>query len=207
MSAWNLFAFVSATVLLAITPGPNMSLIIANTLSGGLRTGYMTLAGTGTGLALLAAIATLGMSSIMVLLADWFDLIRWIGAVYLIIIGVRQFCGYWKRRADAAYIPPRVAAHTAYGQGLIVAVSNPKVLLFLGAFFPQFVDRAHDPVPQLALLAAVFVVTLIAVDACYTYAIGRARAALDLHRLSLLDGVAGGLLVAGGLVLATARRP
>jgi threonine/homoserine/homoserine lactone efflux protein len=207
LSTTVIAAFVVTSILLAITPGPNMSLIIANTLSGGMRAGYVTLAGTGTGLSILAAVTVLGMSSVMTFMAEWFEWVRWIGALYLIFLGVRQVRGYLKRRADATYAPPVVSARSAYAQGLFVALSNPKVLLFLGAFFPQFVDPAQAITPQLAQLATLFVVTLLLVDACYTYAIGRARAAVDLRKLAVLDGAAGGLLIAGGLVLATARKP
>ena len=89
----------------------------------------------------------------------------------------------------------------------MVALSNPKVLLFLGAFLPQFVDSARDPVPQLATLAVLFWSTLIATDFGYTLVVARARASIDLRRLQMMDGVAGLLLMLGGLVLATARRP
>lgn len=207
MSTTVLLAFLATSVLLALTPGPNMSLIIASTLSGGLRSGLVTLAGTGTGLAILSAVAAAGMSSIMVLMAEWFDVIRWAGAIYLVVLGIRQLRGWWLRRGGALPPPPPPAAGTTYIQGLMVALSNPKVLLFLGAFFPQFVDPASDPVPQLAILATIFVVTLILVDVGYTIVVARARSALDPKKLAALDGAAGALLVAGGLVLATARRP
>ena len=206
ISTTVLLAFLATSVLLALTPGPNMSLIIASTLSGGLRSGLVTLAGTGTGLAILSAIAAAGMSSIMVLMAEWFDVIRWAGAIYLVVLGVRQLRGWWLRRGGALP-PPPPAVGTTYVQGLMVALSNPKVLLFLGAFFPQFVDPSSDPVPQLAVLATIFVVTLILVDVGYTVVVARARSALDPKKLAALDGAAGALLVAGGLVLATARRP
>lgn len=206
ISTTVLLAFLATSVLLALTPGPNMSLIIASTLSGGLRSGLVTLAGTGTGLAILSAIAAAGMSSIMVLMAEWFDVIRWAGAIYLVVLGVRQLRGWWLRRGGALP-PPPPAVGTTYIQGLMVALSNPKVLLFLGAFFPQFVDPSSDPVPQLAVLATIFVVTLILVDVGYTVVVARARSALDPKKLAALDGAAGALLVAGGLVLATARRP
>ena len=206
ISVSTLVVFAGACVLLALTPGPNMSLIVANTLSGGLRAGLTTLAGTGTGLAILVTIAAAGMSSVMVLMTEWFDLIRWAGAIYLIVLGLRQFVGWWRRRGTPQPPPPR-AAGTSYLHGLLVALSNPKVLLFLGAFLPQFVDTARDPVPQLATLAVVFWSSLIATDLCYTFAIAHARATIDMRRLNLLDGLAGLLLMIGGLVLATARRP
>lgn len=198
--------FFGTCVLLALTPGPNMSLIVASTLSGGLRAGLTTLAGTATGLAISVAVAAIGMSSVMVLMAEWFEYVRWVGALYLIVLGARQFWGWWRRGTNDAMPPPR-ASGTTYAQGLLVALSNPKVLLFLGAFLPQFVDTSRDAVPQLATLAVVFWATLIATDLCYTYAVARARARIDLRRLNLLDGMAGVLLMVGGLVLATARRP
>jgi homoserine/homoserine lactone efflux protein len=207
MSHTVLFAFVATCVLLALTPGPNMSLIIANTLKGGMRAGYITLAGTGTGLTLLSAIAAFGMSSVIALMTTWFETIRWLGALYLIGLGALQLRAYLRRRRDPMLTPPAVSAKSMYAQGLLVALSNPKVLLFLGAFFPQFLDASQPAGPQLATLAVIFVVTLLSVDAVYTYAIGRARAAVDMRRLAVLDGAAGALLIAGGLVLATARRP
>jgi homoserine/homoserine lactone efflux protein len=207
MSDTVLLAFLATCIFLALTPGPNMSLIVANTLAGGMRAGYITLAGTGTGLAILAATAALGMSSIMSLMHDWFDYVRWAGAIYLIGLGVMQVRSYWLRRGDPTIIQPAVSAHSMFAQGFLVALSNPKVLLFLGAFLPQFLDPLLPAGPQLALLATLFVVTLLTVDAGYTYAIGRARKAFDMQRLAILDGAAGVLLITGGLVLATARRP
>ena len=206
MSGTVILAFIAACVLLAVTPGPNMSLIVANTLASGLRAGFVTLAGSGTGLAILVTLAAAGMSSVMVFMSEWFDVIRWVGALYLIYLGGRRLWGYWRRRSSGD--APRQGTRGGwYMQGLLVSLSNPKVLLFLGAFLPQFVDPARDPVPQLTVLAVLFVATLLLVDAGYTLMVGRARTALDPNKLSALDGLAGVLLLVGGVVLATARRP
>lgn len=214
MSTAVLAAFVATCILLAVTPGPNMALIISATLSGGLTGGFATLLGTLTGLTILVAIATLGMTSIMVLMAEWFDVIRWLGAIYLVVLGVRQLWGWWRSRRLATHpaTVPMPASRTAsiagrYLQGVAVSLSNPKVLLFLGAFFPQFVNPDMAPGPQLAVLATLFVVVLTAVDISYTVAIAKARARIDMARLRTLDALSGVLLVAGGVVLATARRP
>ncbi len=201
-----LTAFVGTCVLLAVTPGPNMSLIVANTISGGLRAGLVTLAGAATGLTILVTVAALGMSSVMTLMADWFDYVRWAGAIYLMVLGGRQFWRYWRSRG-AVVAPTPIKAHASYFHGLAVSLSNPKVLLFLGAFLPQFVDPALAPGPQLAVLAVLFVATLLIVDLGYTLLVARARSGLNMNRLRVLDGAAGVLLMLGGLVLATARRP
>jgi threonine/homoserine/homoserine lactone efflux protein len=92
-------------------------------------------------------------------------------------------------------------------EGLLVSLSNPKVLLFLGAFLPQFVDPAGNAVVQLSLLAVLFVAVLAAVDIGSTLIVSRARTSIDAARLGLLDGLAGVLLLLGGLALAMARRP
>jgi len=206
MSPEILIAFIAACILLGLTPGPNMSLILASTLTSGLRAGLTTLAGTTTGLALLVAAAAAGMSSVMVFMSEWFDVIRWIGAFYLVYLGARQLWLLRRRMAGAA-LPPRRAGANLYLEGVLVSLSNPKVLLFLGAFLPQFIDPARDPVWQLSVLAVLFVAVLAAVDVAYTLAVARARATFDAARLRLLDGAAGVLLLLGGLALAMARRP
>lgn len=206
MSAEVLLAFIAACALLALTPGPNMALIIGNTLGSGLRAGVITLAGTTTGLALLVAAAAAGMTSVMVFMSTWFDVVRWIGAVYLVYLGVRQLLRLW-RRGDELPASPPASKGGWYVQGLIVSLSNPKVILFLGAFLPQFVNVHADPVGQLAVLAVLFVVVLAAVDVATVSAVARARTTLKADNLRLLDGASGVLLVLGGLALAAMRRP
>jgi homoserine/homoserine lactone efflux protein len=207
MSPEVLAAFIATCILLGLTPGPNMSLILASTLSSGLRAGLVTVAGTTTGLALLVGAATAGMSSVMVFMSEWFDAIRWIGALYLVYLGARQLWLFRQRRVPGFVPPKRSAGANLYFEGLLVSLSNPKVLLFLGAFLPQFIDPARDAVFQLSVLAVLFVVVLAGVDVAYTLMVARARATFDAARLRLLDGAAGVLLLLGGLALAMARRP
>jgi homoserine/homoserine lactone efflux protein len=207
MSPEVLAAFIATCIVLGLTPGPNMSLILASTLTSGRRAGLLTVAGTTSGLALLVGAATAGMTSLMVFMAEWFDVIRWIGALYLVYLGVRQLWLLRQRRTPDALPPPRPKGANLYLEGLLVSLSNPKVLLFLGAFLPQFVDPAGDAVVQLSLLAVLFVAVLAAVDIGYTLIVARARATIDAARLRLLDGLAGVLLLLGGLALAMARRP
>jgi homoserine/homoserine lactone efflux protein len=153
MSTQVLLAFMAACVLLALTPGPNMALMIANTLRHGLRGGLVTLAGTTTGLALLVAAAAAGMTSIMVFMSSWFDAVRWAGAVYLVYLGARQLWQLRGRYGQMGIDVPPARRGNWYLQGLIVSLSNPKFILFLGAFLPQFVGIESDPVGQLTALA------------------------------------------------------
>lgn len=207
MSIQILLAFIAACILLGLTPGPNMSLILANTLTHGLRAGLVTLAGTTTGLAVLVAAAAIGMSSVMVLMSGWFDVLRGIGALYLVYLGARQLWAMRRRTEPRAAPPPRGSRAGWYLQGVVISLSNPKVLLFLGAFLPQFIDPAGDPVSQLTVRAVLFVAVLAGVDIAYTVVVAKARATFDVTRLRILDGVAGVMLMLGGLALAMTRRP
>jgi len=205
MTVEVLVAFIAACLLLGLTPGPNMSLIVANTLSTGLAAGLFTLAGTTTGLALLVAGAVMGMSSVMVFMSEWFDVLRFLGALYLVWLGARQLWQFWQ--AERAEKTASVSRGNCYVQGLLVSLSNPKVMLFLGAFLPQFIDPRADAVAQLTTLAVLFVLVLAAVDVGYTLALARARTRFSAARLRFLDGAAGVLLLLGGAILATMRRP
>jgi len=205
MTVEVLFAFIAACLLLGLTPGPNMSLIIANTLSTGLTAGLFTLAGTTTGLALLVAAAVMGMSSVMVFMSEWFDVLRFLGALYLVWLGARQLWHFWY--AESGSGAPPATRGNCYVQGLLVSLANPKVMLFLGAFLPQFIDPSADAVGQLTLLAVLFVVVLASVDVGYTLLLARARTRFNVARLRWLDGAAGVLLLLGGAILASMRRP
>lgn len=202
MSIEVFLAFVAACALLALTPGPAMSLIVANGASFGARAGLETVAGNSVGLGLLVAAAVLGMSSIMALMAEWFDWVRWLGAAYLVWLGVTRI-----RRAlrgvPAAPTPRRGAW---FWQGFAVALSNPKVLLFLGAFFPHFVDPGASLPPQFALLGIGFLVTLAGIDGAMALMAGSARLWLTARRLRVADAMSGCLLIGGGIALAAARR-
>lgn len=204
MTVELLVAFVAATALLALTPGPAMSLIIANSTSFGSRAGLLTIMGNSLGLAILVAGVVLGMSSVMAVVAEWFDWIRWIGAAYLVWLGATRL----RRALSAATVRETVAVSGRrwFWQGFAVALSNPKVLLFLGAFFPQFIDPAAPAGGQLAILGVAFLATLTVIDSGMALLADRARAWLTAARWRLLDGASGVVLVLGGIWLAAQRR-
>jgi homoserine/homoserine lactone efflux protein len=204
MSPPILLAFFAASFLLAITPGPTMSLVIANATNYGRRAGLLTVFGNMTGLSILLTAVIFGLSSLMVFMSEWFDVLRWVGAAYLGYLGARTL---WKLRQPAVALSSADTTSTRwFWQGLFVALSNPKVLLFLGAFLPQFVDQAQPVFQQLVALAIIFVVTLAAVDCAYAIAVAHARAALSGPWRRLMEGTTGVLLIAGGLWIATARK-
>jgi threonine/homoserine/homoserine lactone efflux protein len=147
-------------------------------------------------------LVALGMSQVLGVLGTWFEVLRWIGVAYLVYLGVMQW------RAPAVDLtktrPERKSPRQIYVRALLVSMTNPKTLLFYGAFFPQFVAADRALVPQVALLSVTFVVLAILVDGSWALAAGRARHLLA-SRGRLRNRISGGMLIGAGAVLAAAR--
>lgn len=206
MNTELLTAFIAACALLAVIPGPNWSMFMANGTAYGVRAAMMTVAGTTTGNLILVSIATAGMSAAVALLAEWFDWVRLAGAAYLVWIGYKHIRAAFTSEDDASETP--IPRRRWYWQGLAVSLSNPKVLLFLGAFFPQFLDTsASFPAwLQLAILGVIFMIVVTVIDAAFAFAAGSAQIWFTRKRKQAANGVSGLMLMVGGLWLATAQR-
>jgi threonine/homoserine/homoserine lactone efflux protein len=198
-------AFVAATALLILLPGPNVMLLVANSLAYGPRRALVTLAGTSSAIAVQLVVVALGMGSLILVLAGWFAWLRWLGAGYLLWLGVRQ----WRATPVALedIDAGAVGARRLFWQGVRVSATNPKTLLCYAAFFPQFVDPHGPPGPQLALLCTTFLVIATVLDGSYVLLAGRVRGWLRGRRgARLRNRITGSLLIATGLGLALARR-
>jgi threonine/homoserine/homoserine lactone efflux protein len=137
MSLQVYLAFLAACVVLALIPGPNVTLVIANGLRYGTRAALISMAGTQAGLAIVIAIVALGLATLMATMATWFDWVRFAGAAYLVWLGLKLIRAPAEGIDTDAPAPPRGGF---FLQGMLVLLSNPKALLFFGAFIPQFVD-------------------------------------------------------------------
>src|SRR4051812_46779166 len=130
-------AYLVACFVIVIVPGPTATLIIANSLTHGPRAGLLNVAGTQLGLAVMIGLVAIGLASLIESMGWWFDWVRLAGAAYLVWLG-------WKmiRSTNGAETSARPPAPRGgfFMQGCLVALSNPKTLLFFGAFFPQFLD-------------------------------------------------------------------
>ncbi|HJM49696.1 MAG TPA: LysE family translocator [Alphaproteobacteria bacterium] len=194
-------AFVLATIVLIVLPGPNVTLIVANSLAAGARAGLLTVAGTSAATALLLAVAALGMSSLISLLAEGFAWLRWAGVAYLLYLGLQQ----WRRPPDPAAPPP--GRQRIFWQGFVVSATNPKTLLFYVAFLPQFIDPGLAPGSQLMVLSVTFLVIATLIDGAYGLLAGRFSGALaDARKARLRRRLSGTFLIAAALGLALARK-
>ena len=202
MSLELYLAYVLACILITIIPGPTVTLIIANSLTHGTRAGLLNVAGTQLGLAIMLGVLLVGLSSIIATMGWWFDWVRIAGAVYLVWLG-------WKLlRANAGFgeIGRTPAPRGGFFlQGLLVLMSNPKALLWFGAFIPQFVDPNGDYVWQVVLLGLTAMATAVISDGGYAVLAGRAGQLLSRQRVLLVSRVSGLCLIGGGAWLALTR--
>ena len=204
MIALDLYlAFVAATTVLMLIPGPNVALIVANSVAYGTRFGLMTLAGTSAAMVVQLCLVTLGMAAVLGTLGAILEWVRWIGVAYLIVLGVRQ----WRAAPiDLTRVRPEPRSpRQIFMRGLLVSLTNPKTLLFFGAFFPQFLDQGRPVAPQLAVLSVTFVVLALLLDGCWAVLSGRARKFLA-GRGRARNRISGGLLIGAGVGLALAHR-
>ncbi|MCC7360413.1 MAG: LysE family translocator [Anaerolineales bacterium] len=199
----TLIVFIAAALALLLTPGPAVLYIVARSLDQGWRAGVVSALGVGTGTLCHVAAAALGLSALLTSSALAFAAVKYLGAAYLVFMGVRKWREKDTAEAEPAPTPRRLSA--IYRQGVVVNLLNPKTALFVFAFVPQFVNPARGPVAgQIALLGCILVGLGVCSDSLYALLAGtlgqrlRQRGRL-LRRQRVLTG---GIFVALGLTAA-----
>lgn len=203
MTIAALAAYTLACFLIVIVPGPTVTVIIANSLRDGARAGLLNVAGTQAGLVLMVLAIALGLQAVVAFMSDWFFWVKLAGAAYLVWLGIKL----WRSTGEIGSASGvRRPAGGYFWQGFFVILSNPKALLFFGAFIPQFVDPAGNAFVQTVVLGAIFMAVATVFDSVYALVAGRAGELLTLGRIRLLEKISGTVLIGGGLWLATLRR-
>ena len=154
--------FVSATVLLNLSPGPDMAFMLGQTIRGGRACGFAAMFGMWLATACHAVLAAFGLSAILVASAGAFTVVKWAGAIYLVWLGYQAL-----RSRGFAFLPDENANREAvvskkgvFCQGFIVCLLNPKVALFFLAFLPQFVVPGAGPTASQLLFHGILVVVI-----------------------------------------------
>lgn len=195
----NLAALAVATAILVAIPGPNVALIVANSIRHGFRSGAATALGVTCGNAAQLLLVVAGMAAVIQFAAEALVWIRWAGVAYLIYLGIRT----WNEPAsDLAGVQARPAV---FWRAVMIAAINPKTLLFIAAFLPQFVVIDGGPAGHPATIAAVFLAVLLAGDLLWAATAGSARQLL-LRYSAARNRITGGFLFAAGIGLALARK-
>jgi threonine/homoserine/homoserine lactone efflux protein len=200
-------AFVAASLVIGLVPGPGVAAIVGYAIGAGRRIALISVAGLALG-NLVAAIASLaGVGAILATSATAFTIVKWIGAAYLLTLGCVTLWNARNALPLAIRPKPLIAPRTAFFGNVAVGTFHPKTILFLAAFTPQFMDSALPYIPQAVILALTFCVTLATTDALYawiasgTRGLFRSPVALKWMRRS-----GGGALIFAGLATATIRR-
>jgi threonine/homoserine/homoserine lactone efflux protein len=208
MSLHTWWLFVLMTFVVSATPGPNMLLVLSNSARFGLRRAMVTMVGCMTSLLAMMSISAAGLGALLQMFPAVFDALRLVGAGYLAYLGVK--C--WRspvqdHPVDAPkVIEPAVKPGALFRQGMMVAASNPKAILFAVAFLPQFINPQNAQLPQFAILLSTFAV--IEVSWYFVYAVSGKSLAAYLERASVLrvfNRVTGGAFIGFAAMMATVR--
>lgn len=174
-----LSAFLIASVVLAVTPGPGVIYIVTRTLAQGRRSGLASVMGVALGNFGNALAASIGIGALLSVSSAAFSVVKYAGAAYLVYLGIRAF---QTRPTEVTTAPPPPARPwSVLRDGFAVALLNPKTTIFFAAFLPQFMNPDASPILQSVTLGALFVVIAALSDTAY--ALGASAVAPKLSRL------------------------
>ena len=197
--------FVGACIVLGLIPGPNVALIVANSMAHGTRYGLISVAGTSSAMLPQLTITILGATTLLTFMASAFELLRWLGVAYLLYLGTMHL--FIKANDDLIFeADKRVKTNKkVYWSGFLVSVTNPKTLLFFGAYLPQFVSQEGNIALQMIVLSATLIIVITIVDSIWAILAGKMRPLL-LKFGKLRHRISGTLFIIAGAGLALARK-
>ena len=203
----TLLVFGAAALALIVVPGPAVLYIVAQSIDRGRLAGFVSALGVATGGLVHVTAASIGLSSLLVSSATAFNVVKYVGAGYLIGLGLWTIL----RRPDEpeVEIPKERKLSRRYWQGVVVNVLNPKTALFFFAFLPQFVDPEKGSAAlQIGVLGLLFVVLAVASDSMWALAAGTASERLRGNRrfLGIQRYVSGSVFCGLGALTAVAKR-
>ena len=208
LHTWSLYA--SAAFLMSVTPGPNSLLVITNGLRFGVRKTLFSTLGCAAGLALLIGASLSGLGLILAASETAFYIIKWLGACYLIYLGVSLI------RTRGGFVDVRKAPRPAtppgelylFGQGLWIMVMNPKAVIFFAAFLAQFYVPQHGLLLQFLVMAGIFVGIEIVVEILLARFASRFAALVtNSTGTRIFNSATGSMFVVAGAYLLALERP
>jgi threonine/homoserine/homoserine lactone efflux protein len=206
LHTWWLFVLMAFVV--SATPGPNMLLVLSHSARFGLRSAMSTMVGCMTSLLAMMSISAAGLGALLQMFPAVFDALRLAGAAYLAYLGVKS----WRSPVlepildSSITVVPAMKSAALFRQGMLVAASNPKAILFAVAFLPQFINPQNAQLPQFAILLSTFAV--IEVSWYFVYAVSGKRLAVYLERATVLrvfNRVTGGAFIGFAAMMAMVR--
>jgi len=196
-----LWSFVIATCVVTLMPGPSMVAVVMNSVRRSLARGVQTALGVVAADAILLALTLSGIGTLLYTSSLAFSVLKWGGVAYLVYCGIRQLRSKVDEEDSQAQ-----AKGNAFLQGFGITMLNPKIIGFLVAFFPQFLNREESVVRQLTVLGPVFLAVVFATLLFYALSASAVRGLLQSRRgRVVLKNVSGGALVGCGVLAAGMR--
>lgn len=184
-------------------PGPNVLVVVSASMSEGKSKGFQTVFGISIAMALQLAIATIGSSWFVNALAQGFQWLKWLGVAYLLYLSIHHFRAVFSEHREVM----ESSSIGLFRRGFFVSLTNPKTILFFGAFLPQFTTLDSSFLLQIALLSVTFWLLALAVNIGYTLLSSTLAIYLSSARLiKVKHGISGALYLGSGAVLATIKR-
>jgi threonine/homoserine/homoserine lactone efflux protein len=199
-------AFVGVSALMGLAPGPGVTSIVGYAIGSGRRTALAAAAGLAVGNAVAITLSLAGVGALLAASAIAFSVLKWIGAAYLLALGVLTLLKA-RRAGGSAVSRPATRPRTAFAGAVTLGMFHPKTIVFYVAFVPQFISPHSPYAPQATLLAVSFCATVFGTDA--GYALAASAASRWLRRPGVAgwaERASGGVLIAAGLATAAARR-
>ena len=193
----ELLYFIIASFLVVIVPGPTVSLIIANSLKFGVKAGLLNVLGTQIGVLILIFLLALGFEFISPFVDKIIKIVRILGAIYLIILGIITF----NSKINLNNNQSEKYNKRFIFQGFIVILTNPKIFLFLGSFLPQFISLQHSISFQIIYYGLLFILVATIFDSCYALIFGKFRDIVVNKYLKILNLIGSSILVLVGVWL------
>lgn len=200
------FAFVVASCVLLVIPGPTVMLVVSTALARGRASAWATVPGVALGDFTAVTASLLGAGAVLAASATLFTAMKLIGAAYLVWLGIKLWRAKPELEETQAVALPR-SRRAMFWQAYVVTALNPKGIVFFVAFLPQFVTPALPAAPQLILLGATFIVLATVIVGLWAVLAGSLRA--RLHRpgtLRLVNRLGGSFLIGAGILTAAVRR-
>ena len=197
-------AFVAASAILVLIPGPTVLLVVSYALGQGWRTALPMAVGVALGDFTAMTFSMLGVGALLAASAGLFTLLKWIGAAYLVWLGVKL----WRAGGSLEVTPKeeKTAAARMLAHAWLVTALNPKGITFFVAFLPQFLDPKGDVVTQMLIFGATFLTLAFANAFGYALVASKARKVVRSERaISIFNKVGGSLLIGAGIAAATSR--
>jgi threonine/homoserine/homoserine lactone efflux protein len=207
-SAATLLTFALAGIILVVIPGPSVLFIVGRALAHGRRAALLSVAGNTTGASIVVVTVALGYGAVAARSVEVFTVLKLAGAAYLVYLGVQTF----RHRGDLVAALAGSAAPAQgrlYWQGVVVGVTNPKVLIFFAAVLPQFVDMgAGNATAQMLVLGLLFALIAATLDSTWGLLAGAVRTwfATSPARLRFVGGTGGLMMIGLGVGLAVTGR-